>query len=142
MLINWLVGPALMTGLAWATLPDLPSYRNGARPVLACVHILAGQWPIATRLFAQRVCATPSCRAGHAFLTACADERLHAALQRAIQVLKYLNIQPVGNQGAGPEEPKGGLDPPCEEPSCSIALGCWNCAGQQPGNAPSLRGVS
>ncbi len=30
-LINWLIGPALMTGLAWATLPDLPSYRNGAR---------------------------------------------------------------------------------------------------------------
>ena len=27
--LNWLVGPLLMTGLAWATLPDLPSYRNG-----------------------------------------------------------------------------------------------------------------
>ena len=27
--INWLVGPALMTALAWATLPDIPGYRNG-----------------------------------------------------------------------------------------------------------------
>lgn len=27
--LNWLVGPALMTGLAWAALPDLPGYRNG-----------------------------------------------------------------------------------------------------------------
>jgi ACR3 family arsenite transporter len=27
--LNWLVGPALMTGLAWACLPDLPQYRNG-----------------------------------------------------------------------------------------------------------------
>ena len=28
-LLNWLVGPLLMTGLAWATLPDLAPYRNG-----------------------------------------------------------------------------------------------------------------
>lgn len=27
--LNWVVGPALMTALAWACLPDLPSYRNG-----------------------------------------------------------------------------------------------------------------
>ncbi|BDA51574.1 Arsenical-resistance protein Acr3 [Coccomyxa sp. Obi] len=27
--LNWIVGPLLMTGLAWATLPDLPNYRNG-----------------------------------------------------------------------------------------------------------------
>lgn len=27
--LNWVVGPALMTGLAWATLPDLPEYREG-----------------------------------------------------------------------------------------------------------------
>ncbi len=27
--LNWLVGPLLMTGLAWATLPDLPGYRDG-----------------------------------------------------------------------------------------------------------------
>ena len=27
--LNWLVGPALMVGLAWATLPDQPDYRNG-----------------------------------------------------------------------------------------------------------------
>jgi len=29
MLLNWVVGPALMTGLAWACLPDLPRYRSG-----------------------------------------------------------------------------------------------------------------
>lgn len=29
LVLNWLVGPALMMGLAWATLPDLPHYRNG-----------------------------------------------------------------------------------------------------------------
>ncbi|KAL0021849.1 hypothetical protein WJX77_007306 [Trebouxia sp. C0004] len=27
--LNWLVGPLLMTGLAWATLPDLRGYRAG-----------------------------------------------------------------------------------------------------------------
>lgn len=27
--LNWVVGPALMTGLAWACLPDLPGFRNG-----------------------------------------------------------------------------------------------------------------
>lgn len=27
--VNWAVGPLLMTALAWATLPDLPHYRNG-----------------------------------------------------------------------------------------------------------------
>nr|ADP20965.1 arsenite transporter [Pteris vittata] len=27
--LNWVVGPALMTGLAWATLPDLPDFRTG-----------------------------------------------------------------------------------------------------------------
>ena len=27
--LNWLVGPLLMTGLAWATLPDLPGYHAG-----------------------------------------------------------------------------------------------------------------
>lgn len=29
LVLNWVIGPALMTGLAWATLPDLPLYRNG-----------------------------------------------------------------------------------------------------------------
>ena len=29
LVMNWVVGPALMTGLAWATLPDLEGYRNG-----------------------------------------------------------------------------------------------------------------
>ena len=28
--LNWILGPLLMVGLAWATLPDLPHYRNGA----------------------------------------------------------------------------------------------------------------
>lgn len=27
--LNWIVGPLLMLGLAWATLPDLPEYRTG-----------------------------------------------------------------------------------------------------------------
>ncbi|KAI8476375.1 MAG: sodium bile acid symporter family-domain-containing protein [Monoraphidium minutum] len=27
--LNWLLGPALMTGLAWAALPDLPELRRG-----------------------------------------------------------------------------------------------------------------
>ncbi|KAG0559408.1 hypothetical protein KC19_10G102300 [Ceratodon purpureus] len=29
LLFNWLLGPALMTALAWATLPDLDHYRTG-----------------------------------------------------------------------------------------------------------------
>lgn len=29
LLFNWLLGPALMTALAWATLPDLAHYRTG-----------------------------------------------------------------------------------------------------------------
>lgn len=29
LIFNWLTGPALMTALAWATLPDLPDYRTG-----------------------------------------------------------------------------------------------------------------
>ncbi|KAK7688387.1 hypothetical protein QCA50_008760 [Cerrena zonata] len=27
--LNWIVGPLIMLGLAWATLPDLPTYRTG-----------------------------------------------------------------------------------------------------------------
>jgi arsenite transporter len=27
--LNWIVGPLVMLGLAWATLPDLPTYRTG-----------------------------------------------------------------------------------------------------------------
>jgi arsenite transporter len=29
MMLNWIVGPLVMLGLAWATLPDLPTYRTG-----------------------------------------------------------------------------------------------------------------
>lgn len=29
MFLNWIIGPLVMLGLAWATLPDLPSYREG-----------------------------------------------------------------------------------------------------------------
>jgi ACR3 family arsenite transporter len=29
LVLNWLVGPALMFGLAWLLLPDLPAYRTG-----------------------------------------------------------------------------------------------------------------
>lgn len=29
LILNWIVGPFVMLGLAWATLPDLPTYRTG-----------------------------------------------------------------------------------------------------------------
>ncbi|KAJ7151239.1 sodium bile acid symporter family-domain-containing protein [Mycena filopes] len=29
LLFNWIIGPLVMVGLAWATLPDLPTYRTG-----------------------------------------------------------------------------------------------------------------
>jgi len=29
LILNWLIGPLIMLGLAWATLPDLPTYRTG-----------------------------------------------------------------------------------------------------------------
>ncbi|TDL26612.1 arsenical-resistance protein ACR3 [Rickenella mellea] len=29
MTLNWIVGPLVMLGIAWATLPDLPTYRTG-----------------------------------------------------------------------------------------------------------------
>ncbi|KAK9760566.1 arsenicals resistance [Basidiobolus ranarum] len=28
-ILNWIIGPIIMTALAWATLPDLPGYRSG-----------------------------------------------------------------------------------------------------------------
>lgn len=29
LVFNWIIGPFIMLGLAWATLPDLPTYRAG-----------------------------------------------------------------------------------------------------------------
>lgn len=29
LVLNWLIGPFIMLGLSWATLPDLPTYRTG-----------------------------------------------------------------------------------------------------------------
>ncbi|KAF5345712.1 hypothetical protein D9758_013063 [Tetrapyrgos nigripes] len=29
LLLNWIIGPLIMLALAWATLPDLPTYRTG-----------------------------------------------------------------------------------------------------------------
>jgi len=29
LVLNWIIGPFIMLGLAWATLPDLPAYRTG-----------------------------------------------------------------------------------------------------------------
>ncbi|KAH7883086.1 sodium bile acid symporter family-domain-containing protein [Phlebopus sp. FC_14] len=29
LILNWIIGPLVMLGLAWATLPDLPTYRTG-----------------------------------------------------------------------------------------------------------------
>ena len=37
-LINWVFAPLLMTALAWATLPDLPGYRNGIILVVRILH--------------------------------------------------------------------------------------------------------
>lgn len=41
--LNWLLGPALMTGLAWACLPDLPGFRNGV--IMVGLARCAGQGP-------------------------------------------------------------------------------------------------
>ena len=49
LVLNWLVGPALMTGLAWAALPDLPGYRNGVILVRALL-------PFSQSLSAFRLC--------------------------------------------------------------------------------------
>ncbi|GAQ89538.1 arsenite transporter [Klebsormidium nitens] len=38
--LNWLIGPALMTGIAWATLPDLSGYRNGVI-LVGCARCIA-----------------------------------------------------------------------------------------------------
>src|SRR5471030_213957 len=29
LMLNWVVGPLIMLGLAWLFLPDMPAYRNG-----------------------------------------------------------------------------------------------------------------
>jgi len=39
-ILNWIIGPALMTGLAWATLPDLPAFRNGVI-LIGCARCIA-----------------------------------------------------------------------------------------------------
>lgn len=33
--LNWIIGPLVMLGVAWATLPDLPTYRAEATRIIA-----------------------------------------------------------------------------------------------------------
>lgn len=37
-LLNWVLGPALMFALAWLLLPDLPGYRTGQAKVRGLVR--------------------------------------------------------------------------------------------------------
>ena len=41
-ILNWIIGPFIMLGLAWATLPDLPAYRTGVIVVgvVRCIAIV------------------------------------------------------------------------------------------------------
>ena len=57
--LNWVLGPALMTGLAWACLPDLPGYRNGAHCFFVAVVVLRSGG-CSGDVGCRRVCAPPS----------------------------------------------------------------------------------
>lgn len=59
LVLNWVIGPALMTGLAWATLPDLPGYRNGV--ILVCL-LHSSYRNMVAALLHKSAAAEPFCR--------------------------------------------------------------------------------
>ena len=72
--INWVVGPWVMLGLAWATLPDEPGYRNGviivgiarcAAPhrTHSCARDIGGLATSRTRLWTLGSCWASVCTA-------------------------------------------------------------------------------